>query len=84
TSLSNTPTVAEDQTFILSSSFTNASPFLKTNKLNRRTSVDSLQKQDINDIPILPVINDQVHHQLTGTTTTDEILRNDFHYDQSP
>ncbi|CAM4879019.1 unnamed protein product [Rotaria socialis] len=84
TSLSNTPTAAEDQTFILSSSFTNTSPFLKTNKLNRRTSVDSIQKQDINDIPILPVINDQVHHQLTGTTTTDEILRNDFHYDQSP
>ncbi|CAF3740585.1 unnamed protein product [Rotaria sordida] len=81
--VSNSSSDGEDQSFLLSSSFSTASPLLKTNKFNRRGSTDLTQKQDNDDIPTIPVVNDQVHYQLTGTST-DEIIRNDFHYDQSP
>jgi len=67
----------------MSSSFSTASPLSKINKFNHPPSIDSPQKQDNNGTPTIPVINDQVQYQLTGTSN-DEILRNDFHYDQSP
>ena len=84
TSLVNdTPSILEEESLLLSSSYSTTSPLLKANKLTRRPSFDSPQKQDNNDIPIPPIINDQVQYQLTGTSN-DEILRNDFRYDQSP
>jgi hypothetical protein len=85
TSLVNdTPSILEEESYLYSSSFSTASPLLKLTKLNNRSLInDSPQKQDNPDIPIIPVINDQVNYQLTGTTS-DDVLRNDFHYDQSP
>ncbi len=84
TSLVNdTPSILEEESLLLSSSFSTASPLSKINKLHHPPSIDSPQKQDNNSTPTIPVINDQVQYQLTGTSN-DEILRNDFHYDQSP
>ncbi len=84
TSLVNdTPSILEDDSLLYSSSFSTASPLLKSNKFNNRSVVDSPQKPDNIDTPTIPIINDQIQYQLTGTSN-DESLRNDFHYDQSP
>ena len=84
TSLGNdSSNVADKESLLLSSSFSAVNLWLKTNKLHDQSLNDLLEKEDNNDIPTLPVINDQVHYQLTGTSV-DEISRNDFRYDQSP
>ena len=66
-----------------SSSYSTTSPLLRTRKSDARSAIDSPQKQDQSDAPTIPIVSDEVHYQLTGTTS-DEALRNDFHYDQSP
>ncbi|UJR25727.1 hypothetical protein I4U23_007079 [Adineta vaga] len=80
----DTPSILEEDLSLVSSSLSTTSPLLKGNKFNGLSSIDSPQKQDqTSDIPAIPIIYDQVQYQLTGTAN-DEILRNDFHYDQSP
>ncbi|CAF0855042.1 unnamed protein product [Adineta ricciae] len=85
TSLANdTPSILEENCLMLSASFSTASPLLKNSKLTGPSGLDSPQKQDqAADMPAIPIISDQVQYQLTGTAS-DESLRHDFHYDQSP
>ena len=80
--VSEKPSVLHEESLLLSSSFTGTSPILKATKLNSRAPIESPQKDDLNAFP-LPIVNDQVQYQLTGTSN-DEAIRNDFHYDQSP
>ena len=69
---------------MLSASFSTASPLLKHSKITGPSTLDSPQKPDqAADLPAIPIISDQVQYQLTGTAS-DESLRHDFHYDQSP
>ncbi len=81
--VNDTPSILEGDSLDFSSSFSTASPFLKANKSNRRLTTESPQKPERNDLPPIPIVNDQVQYQLFGTAN-DEVLRNDFHYDQSP
>jgi hypothetical protein len=83
TSLVNdTPSILEEESLLFSSSLSTASPLLKANRFNGRP-IESPQIQEHTEIPIITVINDQIQYQLTGTSN-DDVLRNDFRYDQSP
>ena len=80
TSLVNdTPQILEEDSFLYSASYSTASPLLKSKK----SVLDSPQKQDSVETPTLPIVADEVQYQLTGTGS-DDTIRNDFHYDQSP
>ncbi len=74
--VTDTPNILEES-FLFSSSLSTGSPLLRTKKSDNRSTIDSP------DTPTIPIVNDEVHYQLTGTGN-DDILRNDFHYDQSP
>ena len=71
-----------DESLMLSSSVSTNNPSARNNRTNGRSLIDSPQKPE-DEFPSIPIINDQVHYQLTGTNN-DEQVRNDFHYDQSP
>ena len=84
TTLTNdTLSILEENPLLYSSSFPTSSPFLKGKKPDNRSIADSPQKSDQADTPTIPVIADEVHYQLSGTTKDDSI-RNDFRFDQSP
>ncbi len=74
--VTDTPNILEES-FLFSSSLSTGSPLLRTKKSDNRSTIDSP------DTPTIPIVNDEVHYQLTGTGN-DDVLRNDFHYDQSP
>ena len=83
TSLVNdAPSVLYDDSLLLSSSFSTTSPLVQSARLNGRVPLASPQEEDT-DMPMPTMINDQVQYQLTGTSSDDQI-RLDFHYDQSP
>ena len=84
TTLTNdTLSILEENPLLYSSSFPTSSAFLKGKKPDNRSIADSPQKSDQADTPTIPVIADEVHYQLSGTTKDDSI-RNDFRFDQSP
>ena len=84
TTLTNdTPCILEENSFLYSSSFPTSSPFLRGNKLYNQTMADSPQRSDQTDTPTIPVVANEVHYQLSGTSK-DDALRNDFRFDQSP
>lgn len=56
--------------------------YMEQARANNRMFIESPQQND-NETPVMPIVNDQVHYQLTGTLSDNQI-RNDFHYDQSP
>src|ERR1700733_9989100 len=65
----DTQSILEEQPLLYSASVSTTSPFLKSNKSHNRSVIDTSQKQDNADTPMIPVISDQVQYQLTGTSS---------------
>lgn len=83
TSLVNdAPNALYEDSLLLSSSFSTASPIMRNTRMNGRATISSPQQTEA-DVLVPPVISDQVQYQLTGTSNDDQ-MRHDFHYDQSP